>query len=190
MNLSKIKLGKSIVIKSATKTQLTPGQRWTNKKETLTLMKKYDGKFWIVKDKFGDQKKMTITDLLKKLKTDKLTPEPKSRLGDFINEILPIAKRYFNPIATGLLLSGIKKVMGENSRQKIISSTETDKFIDVGEKQNEALEILTDIYSDLNFLTREILSAAPEELRSKSTRVTNEVRELLDLVISMLPPIK
>lgn len=190
MNLSKIKLGKSIVIKSATKTQLTPGQKWTNKKETLTLMKKYDGKFWIIKDKFGDRKKMTITDLLKKLKTDKLTPEPKSRLGDFINEILPIAKRYFNPIATGLLLSGIKKVMGENIRQEIKGNAEIERFIDVGEKQNEALEILTEIYSDLNLLTEEIFSAAPDELRSKSIRVTNEVQELLDLVVSMLPPIK
>lgn len=185
-----MKLGKSVVIKSSAKIQLTPGQRWTNKKEALTLVKKYDGKFWIVKDKFGDQKKFPSADLLKKLKTDKYTPEPKNKLADFINEIMPIAKRYFNPFATGMLLSGIKKILGENTRQQIKSSTETEKTIDAGEKQNEALGILTNIYTELNILTRETFSTAPNEIRNKSVQATNEVRELLDLVVSMLPPIR
>lgn len=185
-----MKLGKSVVVKASAKMQLAPGQRWVNKHEMLTLIKKYDGRYWLFKDKFGDQKKMETSDLFKKIETDKLKLESKKSSSDFIGEILPIAKRYFNPLMSGLLLSGIKKIIGENEHQKTVSSADIDKSIDAGQKQNEALGILTDIYSELNILTRETFLAAPNEIRVKSVQATNEVRELLDLVVSMLPPIK
>jgi hypothetical protein len=190
MNLSDLKLDQPVIIHATNKVKIKPGQKWANKNDFFTVMKKYY-KFWIIKNKFGDKKRIEPPSLIKKITTEKFTLEPMNFKSMFISEVIPIAKKYFNPIFCSILLSGIGRLIRNGKANFICTSgvDVLDQSADVGVLQNTAVSILTNICADLNVLSRETFVNAPAELRDKSIQVTNEIRELLELVVKKLPPL-
>jgi len=94
-----------------TEKSLKVGQEWLNpKKEKLVIQKKWFDLF-VVKDKFGDEKKMSPTDLVHKLKEEKFKLTKQKDIDHIINSLAILFTPYLNPFAVAFLLNAIKSFL-------------------------------------------------------------------------------